>query len=636
MSINWKILCKSIININLKIRIIILIILLISLSISGFSFWSLTIIQKDSLITNNRFCKDLGTLFAYNILNVIDNNNEQQLASFLEEIYISTSSIRYILFFKLDGSLFFSLPIYKNNVQNILQLHQNLFQLETENFLFNTPLLHRNAFLNDSITNIVLPLHKNGNHLGSLDLGISSNPSSVSTPIFISNISILIFVSIWLLVILFAILHFFIISKPVHELIYGLQSISSGDFTKILKITFHNEWNDLIIKFNEMVDKLQYYDKKNINRLMLEKSKLELIASVIDDGIILVDLDLRLLFVNNIAKKSFNWLSCDLIGQNLTNYLPLYIIESLLPILNNLVKLTYLDSLNYVSKAISLDINYDLKKTYRFLVTTLIDSNSKILTGIAIIIQDVSREIKLNKAKNQFISNVSHELRTPLCNIGSFLETLLDYNESLSDKQKNHFLKIANNETQRLSKLVNDILDLSRLESNFKYDLSNINLTQVLNYILNTSQITANKHNIKLILEVQPNIQNVCAHESSFVQVISNLLSNAIKFTNDNGQIIIRVYSVVSIPLKRFALRHKKVITLIRIEIIDEGIGIDTIEQKIIFDRFVRIEDNIHTLRGTGLGLSIVKNILNKYETNIFLNSDLFVGTSLWFDLLQI
>ena len=120
------------------------------------------------------------------------------------------------------------------------------------------------------------------------------------------------------------------------------------------------------------------------------------------------------------------------------------------------------------------------------------------------------------------------------------------------------------------------------------------------------------------------------------MQVISNLLSNAIKFTNDNGQIIIRVYSVLSAPFNQFSLRNKQVVTLIRIEIIDEGIGIDNIEQKVVFDRFVRIEDNIHTLRGTGLGLSIVKNILHKYETNIFLKSKLSVGTSLWFDLWQI
>lgn len=635
MSINCKTIFKSINNINLQIRIIILIILLISLLISTFTFWSLTIIQKDSLIINNRCCKDLGTLFAYNILNIIENNNENQLASFIEEIYISTSSIRYILFFKFDGSLFFSLPVYKNNVQDILQLHQSLFQLETDKFLFNTPLLSHNLIFNDSITNIVIPLNKNGNHLGSIDLGISTHPSFVSTLFGISQLSILIFVSIWILVLLFAILHFFVISRPINELISVIQFISSGNFIKRSSIKASNKWNDLIIEFNKMIDKLEYYENQHINRLILEKNKLELIASVITDGLILVDLELRVLFVNKIAAKYFNWLNSDIIGDNLTNHLPIYVIDALLPILNNLIKLTYLDSLNYSYKEISLDVDYDSKKNYRFLLTALFNNNGNILTGIVIVIQDISREVKLNKAKKQFISNVSHELRTPLCNIGSFLETLLDYNESLNDKQKKQFLKIANNETQRLSRLVNDILDLSRLESNFKYDLSNINLPYLLNYILNTYQIIANKHNIKLILEIEPHIIYIRGHESSFVQIISNLLSNAIKFTSDYGQIIIRVYSIYSLPLDNLLLKTQK-ITLIRIEIIDEGIGIDNIEQKVIFDRFVRIEDTIHTLQGTGLGLAIVKNILKKYETDVFLDSNLSVGTSLWFDLLQI
>nr|YP_009297033.1 two component sensor kinase [Ceramium japonicum]AOM66376.1 two component sensor kinase [Ceramium japonicum] len=636
MSVNSKFVFKSIANINWQIRIIILIILLLSLLISGFAFWSLTILQKESLITNNRFCKDLGTLFAYNILNFIDNNNEQQLLSFIEEIYISTSSIRYILFFKLDGSLFFSLPVYKNNVQDILQLHQALFKLETEKFLFNTPLLNHNNLFNDNITNVVLPLNKNGVHIGSLDLGISSNPTYVSTSLFISKMSIVIFISIWALVLLFAIFHFFILAKPIGQLIYVIECIGLGDFTKRLNISSYSYWHDLVISFNGMIDKLQYYEKQHINRLILEKNKLESIASIISDGIILVDLDLRVLFINRIARKSFNCLNSDMIGHNLTNCLPLYIIESLLPILNNLIKLTYLDSLNYSYEELVINIDYDSKKNYRFLLSVLIDNHSKILIGIAIIIQDISREVKLNKAKNQFISNVSHELRTPLCNIGSFLETLLDYSDSLNDKQQKHFLTIANNETQRLSRLVNDILDLSRLESNFKYDLSSINLINLLNYILNTSYIIASKHNIKLILEVDPNIICVRGHESSFVQIISNLLSNAIKFTNDYGQIIIRVYSVISLPMNSFLLNNKKLVKLIRVEIIDEGIGIDNIEQKIIFDRFVRIEDNIHTLQGTGLGLSIVKNILRKYDTDIFLDSYVFVGTILWFDLFQI
>ena len=626
-------------NINLKMRVVILIALIISLLLSSFTFWCFTFIQHDSLINNNRFCKDLGTLFAYNIVNLLEAKNDQHLASFIEEIYISTSSIKYILFFNSDGSLLFSLPIHKTNIQEILQLHQNLFQLETQSFLFNIPLIQNNILLNDNITSIILPLNKNGQHLGSLSVGISSNSSIISSSIFIRNISILIFVSIWFLVLVFIAFYFISIYDPINQLLYGIKNISSGNFTHRLTINSVNEWSSLMISFNEMVERLEYYEIKNIDKLKLEKNKLESIVSTIADGVILIDLELRLIFANKVAIKAFNWINVDIIGRSICNHLPLHVIESLLPIFNNLVQCTCLEYLNEKTDSICINFDYDSKKVFRFLFTAIIDNKSHIITGIAIIVQDISRETQLNKAKTQFMSNVSHELRTPLCNIGSFLETLLDYSDSLSDTQKNQFLKIANSETQRLSRLVNDILDLSRLESTFKYNLSKIDLIHILRYVLNTSQIIAKKHNIKLILEVEPNISFVFGHENSLLQVVSNLLTNAIKFTNNSGQIVLRVYSTISLSYSVYSntsLNSSDSINIIRIEIIDEGIGIDIRDQKSIFDRFVRIEDNIHTLQGTGLGLSIVKNILKKHDTNIYLYSQLSVGTSVWFDLYQL
>ena len=626
-------------QINLKMRFMVFITLIISLLISSFTFWSFTVIQQDSLINNNRFCKDLGTLFAYNISNVIESKNDQQLASFIEEIYISTSSIRYILFFHLDGSLFFSLPVYKNNIQEILQLHQNLFQLETQNFFFSTPLIQDNILFNENITSVIVPLTQHGKVFGSIDVGINSNVSITSSFVFIRNISVLIFVSIWFLVILFTILHFITITKPINQLLYGMQKISLGDFHQRLKINYNDELNDVIICFNEMAERLECYEKNNLDKLKLEKNKLKSIVSTIADGAILIDIELRLLFANTVAMKFFDWCNIDVIGESICNHLPVHVIDSLLPIFNKLVQSTCLESLNYEIDEICVDFDYDSKKIFRFLLTPVIDSNSKIFAGISIIVQDISREIQLSNAKNQFISNVSHELRTPLCNIGSFLETLLDYNDSLNEKQKMQFLTIANSETQRLSRLVNDILDLSRLESKFQYNLAMINLSQILSYVLKTSQIIARRYNIKLILEIDPNVSLILGHESSLFQVISNLLSNAIKFTNDNGQILIRVYLLDSLPLSidyYTVFNHTQIITLVRIEIIDEGIGINFRDQKNIFDRFVRIEDNIHTLEGTGLGLSIVKNILKKYNTKIYLLSHVSVGTNLWFDLLNI
>nr|YP_009296257.1 hypothetical protein Sebd_105 [Sebdenia flabellata]AOM65192.1 hypothetical protein Sebd_105 [Sebdenia flabellata] len=624
-------------DINIKTRLMALTTLIVSLIMSSLTFWFLTIIQEDSIITDTRFCKDLGTLFASNVLELVESKNQQELASFIEKIYLSTSSIRYILFFHVDGSLFLTLPAYNSKVQQLLQLHQNLFQLEKQDFLFGIPLVKYSKIFNDNITDIIIPLTKNGKNLGTLDLGINSNPSLSSSSKLIGDISIAIFVSIWLMVIVSVVFNALTLTEPIRELLLGLKNIASGNFKQRVNLPFNNELGDLIMSFNEMAERLESYEKTNVYKLTSEKNKLETIVSIIADGTILVDTELRLLFANKIAMKAFDWMNVDIIGKYIFNCFPLHVSEALLPILNDLVKSNCLDSVNCKTEEISIGFDYSSKKVFRFLLTTVIDQNSSMLTGVVIIIQDISREIKLNEAKNQFISNVSHELRTPLCNIGSFLETLLDYNVSLNDQQKMQFLNIANNETKRLSSLVNDILDLSRLESEYEYRLTAVNLSRVFDDVIQASQLMANNNCIDLILEFDSKIKFVAAHESSLLQVIANLVSNAIKFTSYQGKVILRVYTIPPLFSDMYSSNHRNnSVELVRIEIIDEGIGIDKRDQKHIFDRFVRIENNIHTLEGTGLGLSIVRNILSKYDTQIMVQSQILVGTSFWFDLIKI
>nr|QVY57881.1 drug sensory protein A [Betaphycus gelatinus] len=623
-------------NINLKTRLMALMTLTVSLIMSGLTFWSLTTIQEDSIITDTRFCKDLGILFASNILDFLETNNHQELASFVEKIYLNTSSIRYILFFNTDGSLFLGLPAYGDKIQKLLQLHRNLFQLETQNFLFGIPLVKYNNIFNDHIIDITIPLTKNGKTFGSLDLGINSNPTLVSSSKLIRDVSIAIFVSIWLMVIIGVAFNILTIIEPVKQLLVGVKNIASGNFNQRIDLQFDGELGDLILSFNEMAERLEFYEKKNVDKLMLEKMKLEAIVDRIADGAILVDTDLRLLFINQIAIKAFNCSNIDIIGKLIFHLFPQHVNEALLPALNNLVQYHYLSNFQYQTKEICINFDYNSKKILRFLLTAVLEHRSNILTGVAIIVQDISREVNLNDAKNQFITNVSHELRTPLSNIGSFLETLLDYHDFLSIKQKMHFLKIANNETKRLSALVNDILDLSRLESEYAYTLVPIDIVDIINNAISSYELIANYNHVQFKFEYDSNIRLVWGNESSLLQVFINLISNAIKFTSIKGNIILRIYSLQSSHDSQLCTNYLvKCPHIIRVEIIDEGIGIDKRDQKNIFDRFVRIENHVHVLEGTGLGLSIIKNILHKHNTNIMLQSDLLVGTSLWFDLIK-
>lgn len=626
-------------NIKLKTRLIALTTLIVSVLISSLTFCILTKIQEDSIITDTRFYKDLGILFSSNVLDLLETNNQQELASFVEKIYLSTSSIRYILFFRIDGSLFFTLPVYSIKVHKVLQVHQNLFQFEKKDFLFGTPLVQYSKMFKDNIIDIIIPLTKNGQNLGTLNLGINSKTTLYFSSVLINNISILVFIFVWMILIISIVINTVIFTQSIEALFKGIKNIALGKFFYRIdtKLGINKKIVNLIINFNDMAAKLESYEKINVSKLTSEKNKLETIVSTIADGIILVDTKLRLVFVNQAAIKSFNWSNKDLIGKSIFNYFPVHVNEALLPILNYLVKSSYVDSYNASNTELSIKFEYDSKKVFRFLLTTVIDENNNMLSGVALITQDITREMKLNEAKNQFISNVSHELRTPLCNIGSFLETLLDYDDSLNNKQKKEFLQIANNETKRLASLVNDILELSHLEFSFYYNLKAINICTILYDVMKASYLRALNNNINMIIEVDPSINLVLAHESSLSQVIANLLSNAIKFTSFDGMIVLRVYNIPisSSSIKLDNLRNK-LHNPIRVEIIDEGIGIDKRDQKHIFDRFIRIENSIHTLEGTGLGLAIVQSIIDKYNTKILVNSKLYVGTSFSFDLAKV
>lgn len=115
-------------QINLKIRLTVLIILVISSVMNSVIFWALNILQEDSVITDIQFCKDLGILFASNIIDLVDIHHRQELAILVEKIYLNTSRTRYILLFNVDGSVYFTLPIYSTRLNHLLHFYQNVFQ----------------------------------------------------------------------------------------------------------------------------------------------------------------------------------------------------------------------------------------------------------------------------------------------------------------------------------------------------------------------------------------------------------------------------------------------------------------------------------------------------------------------------
>ncbi len=609
--------------------------LAVSLLMSSLTFWAVNSIQQEAQINDTRFGSDLGLLLASNVAPLIAENNLSEVAKFSSRFYASTSSVRYMIYADEEGNLFFGIPFSQTEVKNSLTLQRHIELPSNFNKDSEIPFVRQHLTPDGKVTDVFIPLNYEHKYLGVLAIGINPNATAVASSHLTRDVTIAVFVSIWAMVILGGVFNALTITKPIKELLLGVKNIATGNFKQRINLPLEGELGELILSFNEMAEKLESYEEQNIEELTAEKAKLETLVSTIADGAILLDSDLKLILVNPTAKKMFAWEGKKIIGENLLEYLPPELQKELH---HPLTTITNGEIINQDSDKIyaeilpnrgefRITINQPSYHTFRILLTQVLDQQKENVKGIVMTVQDITKEAELNEAKSQFISNVSHELRTPLFNIKSFIETLFEYGDDLSEEEKKEFLGTANHETDRLSRLVNDVLDLSKLESCRVYEFVAVDLAQLIDQTLRTYQLNAKDKNIQLIQEIETDLPSIWGHYDLLLQIFTNLVGNSLKFTLKEGKIAIRAYSVKNDSQKPDVFSH------VRVEISDTGIGIPTEDQEAIFDRFFRVENRVHTLEGTGLGLSIVKNIIDKHHSKINIISELGVGTTFWFDL---
>jgi len=587
--------------------------LVVSLLMSLLTFWAVNSIQQDARMNDTRFGRDLGLLLAANVAPLVAQDNRTELARLSEKFYNSTASIRYLLYADTQGEIYFGIPFSAVEVQNSLTLRRRIQLPELAEP--DQPFVRQHLTPDGLIADVFVPLVQDEKYLGILALGINPNPTVLSASLLTRNITLAVFISIWILVILGGVFNAVTITRPIRELLVGVKNITSGNFRQRIDLPFGGEFGELIVSFNEMAERLAHYEEQNIEELTAQKAKLDTLMSTIADGAILLDRELKIVLVNPTAEKIFGWSGQDVLGQVVFNVLPEPVTEKLI---QPLEELTQSGEANGEPTEFCINLQSPYKCTVKVLLTTVFDQVRNQLQGIAITVQDVTREMELNEAKSHFISNVSHELRTPLFNIKSFIETLYEYGHSLNEEQKRDFLETANRETDRLTRLVNDVLDISRLESGKPYPLTPTSLSAVIEQTLRAHRLTAKDKEIHLAAVVEPDLPDVLGHYDLLLQVLANLIGNALKFTPAGGYVILWAY-----PWEG----------RVRVEVSDTGIGIPPEHQEAIFGRFFRVENRVHTLEGTGLGLSIVQNILQKHHTDIHLISEVGIGSSFWFDL---
>jgi two-component system sensor histidine kinase NblS len=607
--------------------------LAVSLLMSGLTFWAVNTIQQDARFNDTRFGRDLGILLATNTAPMLAENKLTEVARFSSRFYRSTTSVRYLIYADQDGDIFFGIPYSEAVVENSLTIKRRIQLPDNYNPNSETPFVKQHLTPNGEITDVFIPLIYNSKYLGVLAVGINPNPTVAASSNLTRDVTIAVFVSIWAMVILGAVFNALTITKPIKELVLGVKNIAAGNFKQRVDLPLGGELGELIYSFNEMAEKLERYEAQNIEELTAEKAKLETLVSTIADGAVLLDTELNSILVNPAARKLFAWQEESIVGKNVLHHLPPALTVKLTRPLYQLIK-----GENIITENIGeneqqhspleyrIKLNEPSQRTVRVLLNKVFDQAKENIKGIVITVQDITREVELNEAKGQFISNVSHELRTPLFNIKSFIETLCEYGEDLTETERREFLETANNETDRLTRLVNDVLDLSRLESAKIYELNSVDICQLIEQSLRNYQLNAKDKKINLLQEIEEHLPPVLGHYDLLLQVFTNLIGNSLKFTETGGKIMVRAYKVSY-------HNHLNQSSKIRIEIADTGIGIDQEDQDAIFERFFRVENRVHTLEGTGLGLSIVRNIIEKHHSKINLISEVGVGTTFWFDL---
>ena len=379
-----------------------------------------------------------------------------------------------------------------------------------------------------------------------------------------------------------------VIVEPIKDLQFITSRIAKGEYDRRVSIKSKDEIGELGRTFNNMADRLQL----TLSDVIDKQNRLEAILKSMDSGVIAVDKNYKVIMINPYAKKIFG-VDNDVIGQNLMDNIRDFEFE-------NVFK-------NNKDEYREIKILWPSERELRIKTADIINQSQHI--GTVAVVQDITDIKRLENMRSQFVANVSHELKTPLTSIKGFAETLR-YVEDSANKEK--FLNIINDEAERLTRLINDILVLSDIEQHRDDRMEEIDVTPSLKNIYYLMKNTADKKNIKLELIVKDQC-NICGNEDRFKQMIINLVDNAIKYSEREDEV-----SIICSKLK-----GKCVIT-----VKDTGVGIPREHVPRLFERFYRVDKaRSRANGGTGLGLAIVKHIILSFKGTIEVKSELGKGS---------
>ena len=243
--------------------------LVVSIVMTGLTFFALNGIQTEARMGDTRYARDLGLLLASNVTPLAAQNNDRELARVTEEFWRSSRSLRYIFYADPEGVIYLGIPISKVDSGNDLLLSRRLELPADLRQRPQNPLIRQHLTPDGLVTDVFVPMVNGKDYLGVMALGVNPNEAVLATAALTRNVTVAVFVSIWVLVILGAVFNALTITRPVKELLRGVRSVASGNFGARVDLPVGGELGELLTGFNAMASQLEAYDAVSYTHLTL-------------------------------------------------------------------------------------------------------------------------------------------------------------------------------------------------------------------------------------------------------------------------------------------------------------------------------------------------------------------------------
>ncbi|RSJ19303.1 Sensor histidine kinase YycG [Streptococcus intermedius] len=386
----------------------------------------------------------------------------------------------------------------------------------------------------------------------------------------------------------------------IRQLNQKVKDLIAGDYSEVLDMQGGPEITDITNSINDLSEVIRLTHEN----LEQETKRLSSILSYMTDGVLATNRRGQIIMINDMATKQLGVKESDARKMNILKLLGIEDEYDLRDLITKVPELT-IDSQDENGEFLSLRVRF-----------ALIRRESGFISGLVAVLHDTTEQEKEERERRLFVSNVSHELRTPLTSVKSYLEALDE--GALSEPVAPDFIKVSLDETNRMMRMVSDLLSLSRIDNATSYlDIELTNFTAFITFILNRFDKIRSQNDDKkyeIIRDYPINSTWVEIDTDKMTQVIDNIINNAIKYSPDGGKITVSM---------------KTTETQMILSISDEGLGIPKKDLPKIFDRFYRVDKaRSRAQGGSGLGLAIAKEIIKQHNGFIWAKSEYGKGST--------